>query len=68
MGGLVAEQAAGVRHHVCVSIVGCEQVPMSYFRLKAEQERLADRGPVPCSIVRATQFHELVLAALTEPG
>ncbi len=65
---LAAEQAAGVRHHVCVSIVGCEQVPMSYFRLKAEQERLAGQGPVPCSIVRATQVHELVLAALTAGG
>jgi uncharacterized protein YbjT (DUF2867 family) len=32
---LEAEAAAGVTHHVCVSIVGCDQVPMSYFRAKA---------------------------------
>ena len=65
---LAAEQAAGVRHHVCVSIVGCEKAPMGYYRVKAEQERVAAQGPVPCSLVRATQFHELVLAALTAGG
>lgn len=65
---LDAEQAAGVRHHVCISIVGCEQAPMGYYRVKTEQERLAAEGPVPCSVVRATQFHELVLAALTAGG
>ena len=65
---LAAEQAAGVRHHVCVSIVGCEQAPMGYYRVKVEQERMAAQGPMPCSVVRATQFHELVLAALTAAG
>jgi uncharacterized protein YbjT (DUF2867 family) len=34
---LAAEQAAGVGHHVCVSIVGCDQVPMGYYRVKTEQ-------------------------------
>jgi len=62
---LAAEQAAGVKHHVCVSIVGCEQVPMGYFTAKAEQEQVVEQGPVPWSIVRATQFHEYVLAMLT---
>ena len=62
---LAAERAAGVGHHVCVSVVGCEQVPMSYFRVKAEQERVTEEGPVPWSLVRATQFHEYVLATLT---
>ena len=38
---LAAERAAGVGHHVCVSIVGCEQVPMSYFRVKAQREAAA---------------------------
>ena len=61
---LAAERAAGVGHHVCVSIVGCEQVPMSYFRVKAQQERVTEEGPMPWSIVRATQFHELALATL----
>ena len=37
---------------------------MSYFRVKAQQERVTEEGPVPWSIVRATQFHELALATL----
>jgi len=62
---LAAERAAGVGHHVCVSIVGCERVPMGYFQVKAKQEQVVEQGPVPWSIVRATQFHEYVLAMLT---
>ena len=61
---LAAEEVAGVGHHVCVSIVGCELVPARYFRVKAEQERVVEEGPQPWSIVRATQFHELVDMAL----
>jgi uncharacterized protein YbjT (DUF2867 family) len=61
---LAAGQAAGVRHHVGVSIVGCDRVPLGYFRAKLEQERVVERGPVPWSLVRATQFHELVAATL----
>ncbi|MGI5227637.1 SDR family oxidoreductase [Actinoallomurus sp. CA-142502] len=65
---LAAEETAGVGHHVCVSIVGCERVPMAYFRVKTEQERVVENGPVPWSIVRATQFHEYVAATLTVAG
>jgi uncharacterized protein YbjT (DUF2867 family) len=61
---LAAEQAAGVGHHVGVSIIGCELVPMGYFQVKAEQEDLVRRGTVPWTIVRATQFHEYVAAML----
>lgn len=61
---LAAEEVAGVGHHVCVSIVGCELVPARYFRIKAEQERVVEEGPQPWSIVRATQFHELIDMAL----
>lgn len=57
---LAAEQQAGVGHHVCISIVGCDQVPIGYYKAKVEQERAVERGPVPWTIVRATQFHELV--------
>ncbi|HMD92426.1 MAG TPA: NAD(P)H-binding protein [Trebonia sp.] len=59
---LAAGQEAGVAHHVVTSIVGCELVPMGYFRVKAEQEDLVARGTVPWTIVRATQFHEYVAA------
>ena len=57
---LAAEQRAGVGHHLCVSIVGCDRVPLGYYRVKVEQERVVTAGSVPWSIVRATQFHELV--------
>lgn len=59
---LEAERAAGVRHHVGMSIVGCEKVPMGYFQVKAEQERVVEQGPVPWSLVRAR------LSALAPPG
>ena len=65
---LAAERQAGVRHHICVSIVGCERIPMGYYRVKAEQERVVEHGAVPASIVRATQFHELAAAALSAAG
>lgn len=57
---LAAEARAGVGHHVCVSIVGCDRVPLAYYRVKAEQERVVADGPVPWTIMRATQFHDLV--------
>jgi uncharacterized protein YbjT (DUF2867 family) len=62
---LAAEQQAGVGHHVCISIVGCDRVPMGYYRVKADQERVVAQGPVPWTIVRATQFHELVNGLFT---
>ncbi|HTZ91583.1 MAG TPA: NAD(P)H-binding protein [Streptosporangiaceae bacterium] len=65
---LTAEQLAGVGHHVCISIVGCDRVPMGYYRVKTEQEQAVEHGAVPYSIVRATQFHELANAALTAAG
>jgi uncharacterized protein YbjT (DUF2867 family) len=65
---LAAGRAAGVRHHVCVSIVGCERIPLGYYRAKADQERVVEQGPVPWSLVRATQFHELIAAALDALG
>ena len=58
---LAAETAAGVGHHVALSIVGIERSPdNAYFRAKLAQERLIDAGPMPYSIVRATQFFEFV--------
>ncbi|MGP3967317.1 SDR family oxidoreductase [Streptomyces sp. 6N223] len=65
---LDAEWYAGVGHHVCVSVVGCDRVPMGYFRVKHEQERVVEEGPVAWSIVRATQFHELVAERFAAGG
>jgi uncharacterized protein YbjT (DUF2867 family) len=57
---LAAARDAGVRHHVCISIVGIEQIPLPYYRVKVEQEQLVVDSGLPYSIVRATQFHSLV--------
>jgi len=65
---LTAAQRAGVTHHVGISIVGCELVPMGYYRVKTEQEQVVRRGPLPWSIVAATQFHELAAMALAAAG
>ena len=53
------EEAAGVKHHVILSIVGMETMPDSgYFRAKLAQEKLVKESPIPFSIVRSTQFME----------
>jgi uncharacterized protein YbjT (DUF2867 family) len=58
---LAAEAAAGVGHHVALSVVGCDRIPDSgYLRAKVAQEKLIAGSPVPYSIVRATQFFEFV--------
>jgi uncharacterized protein YbjT (DUF2867 family) len=61
---LAAEAAAGVAHHVCISIVGCDQVPMGYYKVKTDQEHVVEQGGVPWSTVKATQFHELAASAV----
>lgn len=55
---LEAGERAGVRHHVALSIVGCDVVDLPYYLGKRRQEELVAAGPVPWTIVRATQFHE----------
>ena len=58
---LRAEAAAGVRHHVALSVVGADRMPDSGFmRAKVAQEALIRAGDVPYTIVRATQFFEFV--------
>jgi uncharacterized protein YbjT (DUF2867 family) len=57
---LVAERAAGVRHHVGISIVGIDRVPAGYYGVKLAQEAVVTASPVPWTIVRATQFHGLL--------
>jgi len=53
------EAAAGVGHHVALSIVGSERLPDSgYLRAKVAQEKLIKDGPISYTIVRATQFFE----------
>jgi uncharacterized protein YbjT (DUF2867 family) len=58
---LAAEAAAGVGHHVALSVVGTERLTESgYFRAKLAQETLIEGSSIPYSIVRATQFYEFL--------
>lgn len=58
---LTGARTAGTRHLVTLSIVGVDQVPdLVYYRAKTLQEELVPAGPIPYSIVRATQFMEFV--------
>jgi len=58
---LQAEGAAGVHHHIALSIVGVDRVPeLGYYRAKVAQEKLIKSGTVPYTIVRATQFFEFI--------
>src|SRR5262249_18069548 len=58
---LAAEAAAGVKHHVALSVVGTERLLASgYFRAKMAQEGLIKASKIPYTIVRATQFFEVV--------
>ncbi len=57
---LAAEAAAGVRHHVALSIVGTDRSDNGYFRAKVAQEKLIEGSGIPYTIIRATQFLEFL--------
>ena len=58
---LAGAAAAGVGHHVILSVVGTERLPRSgYLRAKCAQEKLVKESPVPYTIVQATQFFEFL--------
>lgn len=58
---LAAEAAAGVEHHLALSVVGTERLPESgYFRAKMAQEDLIKASGIPYTILRSTQFFEFV--------
>jgi uncharacterized protein YbjT (DUF2867 family) len=62
---LAAEERAGVRHHVLLSIVGIHRMEggTAHYSGKREQERLIEEGRVPWTIVPATQFHDFAALA-----
>jgi uncharacterized protein YbjT (DUF2867 family) len=61
-GNLVrAAQQAAVRHLICISVIGADRVPLGYFRAKLGAERAVASSGVPWTILRAAQFHDLVL-------
>ena len=67
---LAAEAAAGVRHHVALSIVGTDRSDNGYFRAKVTQEKLIEASGIPYTIIRATQFLEFLggIAASSADG
>jgi len=68
---LPAEAAAGVRHHIALSIVGIDRTPDNgYFRAKVAQEKLIEASGLPYTIIRATQFLEFLggIAASSAEG
>ncbi len=67
---LAAEAAAGVRHHVALSIVGIDRSDNGYFRAKVAQEKLIEAAGIPYTIIRSTQFLDFlgVIAASAADG
>jgi uncharacterized protein YbjT (DUF2867 family) len=67
---LAAEAAAGVRHHVALSIVGIDRTDNGYFRAKVAQEKLIQTSGTPYTIIRSTQFLEFLggIAASSTDG
>ena len=67
---LAAETAAGVRHHVALSIVGTDRSDNGYFRAKVAQEKLIEASGIPYTIIRSTQFMEFLggIAAASTVG
>ena len=67
---LAAEAAAGVRHHVALSIVGIDRTDNGYFRAKVAQEKLIETSGIPYTIIRSTQFLEFLgaIAASSADG
>jgi uncharacterized protein YbjT (DUF2867 family) len=65
-----AEAAAGVRHHVALSIVGIDRSDNGYFRAKVAQEKLIETSRIPYTIIRSTQFLEFLdgIAASSADG
>jgi uncharacterized protein YbjT (DUF2867 family) len=57
---LAKAAAEGARHFVGISIVGIDDAPPAYYRVKVAQEKTIEAGGVPWSLLRATQFHDLI--------
>jgi uncharacterized protein YbjT (DUF2867 family) len=65
---LGAAARAGVRHHVALSIVGIDRVSTGYYQGKLRQEEIVRDGPVPWTVLRATQVHEFAEQVLQRVG
>jgi uncharacterized protein YbjT (DUF2867 family) len=63
---LAAEAAAGVGHHIALSIVGTDRSDNGYFRAKVVQEKLIEASGIPYTIIRSTQFLEFLRGIAAE--
>ncbi|MFE6178010.1 SDR family oxidoreductase [Streptomyces sp. NPDC056464] len=61
---IAAARTAGVRHLVYISIVGVDQVPFGYYKSKLAVEKLVEEAGLGWTVLRATQFHDLVVRVL----
>ena len=59
------EAISGEPHFVYISIVGVDEIPLAYFKAKLATERLVEESGLPWTILRTTQFHDLVLTMLS---
>jgi uncharacterized protein YbjT (DUF2867 family) len=57
---LAAAKAAAIQHFLYISIVGIERIPFSYYQAKLAAEKLIEASDLPYSILRTTQFHNLL--------
>jgi uncharacterized protein YbjT (DUF2867 family) len=62
---VAAAKMAGVQHLLFISIVGVDRHPLFYYRAKYQAEQVVERSGLPWTILRATQFHDLVYALFT---
>nr|BEK68627.1 NAD(P)H-binding protein [Kitasatospora purpeofusca] len=58
---VAAARRAGVKHLVYISVIGADRVPLGYFRAKYAAERAVVGSGIPCTVLRAAQFHDLTL-------
>jgi uncharacterized protein YbjT (DUF2867 family) len=63
-----AEVRLGISHHIVLSIVGASDIDWGYYLGKRRQEELALAGPVPATVLRATQFHEFATQMIDRGG
>ena len=61
---LTALQAAGGPHLVYISIVGVDRIPLAYYRVKLASERAIENSGLPYTVLRTTQFHDLIRCGL----
>lgn len=58
---VAAARAVGARHLVLISVIGADQMPIGYFRMKAAAEREFAASGIPCTILRVAQLHDFAL-------